>query len=278
MALGIGVGVLAVVGWGLAVRRRVGVTELFAPLYAGLVLVWPVVWSGDRFALPLVPIAILYAGEAVTWLVGRRRPTFVVPVLAAAAGLLLLAEGAGVIRAADESAACRGAARAGGPWACSGLGMVQFTEAARWAGANLDPSASVLTRKPRIWYVMSGRTTRTYPFVPYADSVLAVATRAGASYVLLDLVGAQAQLLATAIGTRPSAFCSVAGFGGADGEPRTELLGIVPSAVGAGAASGEDEVRIAPCPEGMRGRGVALEPYGASSPIPILGSLPPPSP
>lgn len=275
--LGLVVGVLALVGWARAARTRLGPAEIFAPLYAALILVWPVVWSGDRFVLPLVPLVVLYAGEALAWLVGRVRPRSVAPVLAMAAGLLLVAEGAAVLRAADESAACRGAVRAGGPWACSGLGMVQFTEAARWVGANLESDAVALTRKPRIWYAMSGRATRTYPFVPYPDSVLAVAGRAGASYVLLDLVGSQAQLLASAIGARPSAFCSVAGFGGRDGGPRTELLGIVPTGAQDAADPSSEEVQIQPCPAALRGRGAETGPYSSASAIPILAG-PPSSP
>jgi hypothetical protein len=275
--VGVAVALLGLVGWGLAVRKRVGAAEIFALLYAGVILVWPVVWSGDRFALPLVPLALLYAGEALAWGVARVRVAAVVPALAAAGAVVLLSQGTSVATEVESSSACRGAVRAGGPWACSGLGMVQFTEAARWAGANLDADAVVLTRKPRVWYAMSGRATRTYPFVPYADSVLAVAERAGASYVLLDLVGAQAQLLANAIGERPSAFCSVAGFGGQNGEPRTELLGILSGADDL-AGGAPEEVRIAACPDFMRGRGAALEPYTSSSPIPILTARPSPSP
>ena len=277
MTVGVVVGLLALVGWGMAARQKVGAAEIFTLLYAGVILVWPVVWSGDRFALPLVPLALMYAAEALAWGVARIKSTAVVPALAAAAAVVILSQTTSVVTEVESSRACRAAVRAGGPWACSGLGMVQFTEAARWAGANLDADAAVLTRKPRIWYAMSGRTTRTYPFVPYADSVLAVAERAGASYVVLDLVGAQAQLLANAIGERPGAFCSVAGFGGQNGDPRTELLGILATSDGLTSDAAE-EVRIVACPDGLRGRGVSLEPYTSSSSIPILSATRSPSP
>lgn len=269
--------VAAVAGWVLAVRRRVGPAELFAPLYAGVILVWPPVWSGDRFALPLVPFIVVWAGEAILALSRRFLPDGVraragaLPV--ALAGVLLAVPVAdGVVLASGEAAACRGAARVGGPWACAGLGMVQFTEAARWAGANLPGDAVVLTRKPRIWYIMSGIPTRTYPFSAESDSLLAAADRTGARYVLLDLVSGQAELVARAIGGRPGAFCSVAGFGGRDGGPRTELLGILPPA-SRGAAPGEGgaTVSIGACPPAMEGRrGEPLDPYSASSPIPLL--------
>jgi hypothetical protein len=50
--LGVGLLALWLLGWVRALRERVGVPELFLPLYFGLILLWPTPWSGDRFALP----------------------------------------------------------------------------------------------------------------------------------------------------------------------------------------------------------------------------------
>jgi hypothetical protein len=274
VALGLVVVALAVAGWWRSVRSGIGAAEIFVPLYLGLILVWPVVWSGDRFVLPLLPFVLFYAASALEAGVRAVRPAAVLPVLAACGAGLLLAEGAAVVGAADRAAACRGAVRAGGPWACAGQGMVQFTEAARWSGTNLPAGSVVLTRKPRIWYAMSGVPTRTYPFVADPDVLLEAAAEAGATYVLLDLVGAQAQLLATAIGARPGAFCSVAGFGPADGA-RTELLGILPEPLRVATEPGAAPT-IGACPADMRGSGVDLPPYTSSSSIPIRTSSSPP--
>ena len=261
---------LAVVGWIRAVRSAPGVAEAFVPMYLALILVWPAVWSGDRFVLPLLPVLLLYAGEGVAAAAARLREAAIAPALAAATAVLLLAQGSSVLSASDRAAACRGAVRAGGPWACAGQGMVQFTEAARWAGVNLPEGSVVLTRKPRIWYAMSGVPTRTYPFVSDVEVLLEDAREAGASYVVLDRVGAQAQLLAAAIGSRLSAFCSVASFGSGDG-PRTELLGILPEAERLPLPAA-GRVAIGACPDGMRGGSTTLEPYSSSSPIPIRSS------
>jgi hypothetical protein len=66
LVLGVGLVGAALAGWVLRLRRgEVGTAELFLPLYAGLILLWPPVWSGDRFALPLYPLFLLYAGEAL---------------------------------------------------------------------------------------------------------------------------------------------------------------------------------------------------------------------
>ena len=61
-ALGVVLTAAAIAGWVLSIRDRVGVAELFFPLYAGLILLWPAVWAGDRFALPLYPLVFLVSG------------------------------------------------------------------------------------------------------------------------------------------------------------------------------------------------------------------------
>lgn len=269
-SLGLLLGLLAVAGWARAALHRPGAAEFFVPLYLGVILVWPVVWSGDRFLLPLLPIAFVHAAEAVAAGVARLRAEAVPPVLAAAAAALLIVQGGGVAGVARHAADCRAVVRAAGPWACSGVGMVQFTEAARWAGRALPEGAVTLTRKPRIWYAMGGGQTRTYPFLADPDTLLAAAARAGASYLVLDAVASQARLVAAAIVARPSAFCTVASFGGEGGAPRTELLGILPQGSTPPPAGMGDTVVLEACPPGFRGEGAALEPYRSSMPIPIL--------
>jgi hypothetical protein len=54
--------------WGYILRiraRPLGGAELFLLLYAGIILLWPSVWSGERFLIPLLPILLLLAGEGL---------------------------------------------------------------------------------------------------------------------------------------------------------------------------------------------------------------------
>jgi hypothetical protein len=118
-------------------------------------------------------------------------------------------------------------------------------------GRALPEGAVVMTRKPRIFYVMSeGLPSRTFPFDPDPDAQLAEADAVGARYVLLDRWDGQAaRFVGTAVRERPGAFCFVRGFGtGAD--PGAQLLGILPpeqrSAVRTNDAGG---VVIALCPD-----------------------------
>jgi hypothetical protein len=263
-------------GWVLRTARRPGPTELFVPLYAGLLLVWPEVWSGDRFALPLIPVLFLYAAEATGAGLRRWAPAALGGAWAALAGVVLLTQFQAYGELTRQSAACRGIVQVAGPYACFGQPMREFAEAARWASGHLPDDASVLTRKPRIWYVLSGQPSRTYPFVTDPDALLQAAGDAGAGYVVLDFVGGQGmRFLAPAIMGRPAAFCVVAGFGGEEGRPGTQLLGILTQGAAGRDAAGAGATTLQPCPPGLalpRGEEStsALPPYSASSPIPIL--------
>ena len=275
-ALGGIMGVLAVWGWASRLRRAPGVPEFFAPLYAGMILLWPEVWSGERFLLPLLPLVLLYAGTVVGGLVrefGRAggwdadRVRKVRPVVLAAA-LVTLAAPALVqtLRSAELAGVCRDAvARSGDAFICHGLGFVEFRDAAAWMGANLPADAVALSRKPRILYALGGPPGRTFPFTRDPELFLAEADAIGARYLLFDWVdGIALRFLPEILSARPGAFCFVMGWGEDPPQPGTDLLGILPPHA---RVEGGDGV-IPRCPEGwMRDPPAPVEPEGLRIPL-----------
>ena len=242
---------LAACGWFGAARRRGGAAEFFAPLYLGLILLWPEVWSGDRFILPLYPLLLLYAGGTVVRSARRLGAGGRATVAAAAFLLLLLPALPDRLGMARTAAACRRVAAAGDPLLCHGPGLMEFRDAAAWSGAGLPDGAVVLTRKPRIFYLFGGPPGRTFPFTRDADRFLAGADSAGADYLLLDRVD-QVGLayIPAVIAADPGAFCYVRGWGGAAPEEfGTVLLGIRPAAE---RTAGEGVEVLEACPAGER--------------------------
>lgn len=247
-----GVVLLAVAGWWARVRRRPGAAELFLPLYTGVILVWPAVWSGDRFALPLVPLVLAFAASGLAWLLERAGRAGWTPVAGAALAVLLaLGAGADWLESREEAARCRGALEVAGPWACGGGALVDFVAAARWAGENLPEDAAALTRKPRIWYAMSGIPNRTYPFTEAPGVLLEEARAAGADFVVLDFVGGQgARFVGAALMDAPERFCQVGAFGGDSSVPATRLLRIGTAGEDPGSRVVEGRLSLAPCGAG----------------------------
>lgn len=248
VALALALVALAVAGWVRAVRRGPGPAELFLPLYAGLILLWPPVWSGDRFALPLAPLLLVFAADGLRSLADRAGSGTRTAALAAAVLLVAAPALRDWLETRDEQAACRGALEAGGPWACGGNALVDFVAAARWAGETLPEGSAALTRKPRIWYVMSGVPTRTYPFTETPGALRADAGEAGAGYVVLDFLGNQgARFVGAALAAEPRSFCQVGVFGGGGGIPATHILGILPAGEDSGSRVVDGQIRMAVC-------------------------------
>ncbi len=268
--LGIALVGLAAWGWFVNVRRRPRTAELFVPLYLGLILVWPEVWSGDRFILPLYPLFLLYAGETVARSSRRLGAAGGAAVLSAACLLLLLPAlpgWLGLARSADE---CRTIAEGGDPVQCHGSGFVEFRDAAVWSGSNLPEGTVVLTRKPRLFYLFGGPAGRTFPFTQDPDRFLAGADSVSADYLLLDEVDLVALVyIPRVIVAEPGAFCYVRTWGRTGGrEFGTVLLRILPPEE---RLPGRSADGLLACPVENRARpGTARQPDGGS--IPRLGT------
>lgn len=245
-ACGVVIGGLAFLGW-LPRIRRPGVAELFAPLYIGLILVWPAVWSGERFLLPALPLVLFYAAAAVAGGVrrARRLPAALVGAVAVAAVVVL-----GVpaqLYGARLGAACAAAYRAGDPYPCLSGDWRDFFNLAGWMRERLPEDAVVLSRKPRLFYALSGRQSRIYPLSPDPDGFFAAAEDAGARYVILDHLDIQSRrYLVPILRTRPHAFCVLHSYG----PDRTTAFGILPGARSLPDAPAGDagEIRFGVCP------------------------------
>lgn len=271
----------ATAGWLLRLRERIGPAELFFPLYWGVILVWPTVWSGDRFALPLLPLIFVYGALALR-AATRRLPDAVHPILATVALLVLLVPAADDWRrAASRTPACPEELRGRDLWACYGPRIQSFMTAASWSATGLPDGSAVLSRKPRHFYVQSGVPSRAFAFFEDAEAHLELADTLGARYILLDQWdGFAARYVGAAVRERPGAFCFVQGFG----EPAAggaQLLGVLPPRARTSAESSEEAVRVERCPPGFTTGVVPAPPgtegefgtYSSSGRIPLLEGL-----
>lgn len=198
----------AIFGWVRAVRSP-RVADLFFPLYLGLFLVWPQVWADDRFLLPILPLLLVYAAVALLRVSARGRPG---PRAAArlAAPLLLIALGLPTLaRGIPQSLGCLQREATGQRDACLPGPWRDFFSLAREAREALPPGSAVLSRKPELFFLLSGHRGRNYPMAVSGDSLLKHAAAAGARFVVLDRVSPlAARYLVPSLAERPGAFCA----------------------------------------------------------------------
>jgi hypothetical protein len=264
--LGGGVAVLAAVGWSRTLKEGPRLGELFFPLYLGLLLLWPQVWSGDRFALPLFPFFILYGASALVWVLrglGAMPRNVLLGGAFLAVALPALRNWTLEAEAARE---CRAVAKEIDAWSCQGLGVREYVMLADWAGRNLPGGAVVVARKPRIFFVQSGLKAVPLPFTRDPEAFLASAGDAGAEYLTVDRWdGLSAYYLPPVLNGRPESFCYLTGVE-SGGEVGIRLLGIrAGSDVSAPPGRG-----LPRCPEEKMARGPVSRDLSSKGEIPLL--------
>lgn len=245
--LGVVLALLALVGWWRRVRLGPDLAEIFFPLYGGLMLIWPQVWSGDRFALPLLPLMLFYAATSVLWAFGRFGSPLRTLVLAAAfLGVALPALKSWTVEA-EAARDCRNLAEGGDPWTCYGPNVQEYVLLAGWAGENLPVGAVVVTRKPRIFFVQSSVKALSLPLTTDAGAFLAQAAAGDAHYLTADRWdGLAAFYLPSVLEARPRAFCFLTGVE-SGGQMGIQLLEIR----GEGEDVGGGEAGLPQCPAQM---------------------------
>jgi len=237
-AAGLAVAALALAGWLRRAVGRIGVAEIFAVLYAGLIALWPSVWTDRRFLLPLLPVVLLYALGGARTLVelaaapgrdgeGRRADRGRAGAAsggagaggapggsrawigAAAAAVAIGAAGLAYVGStAPGRVECVAAYRSGAP--CEPPALASFFEAARWAREGTPADAIIANRKPRLFYLVSNRRGDVYRFTGDAELLLRGLDAMGASYVVVDEIsGTTARYLLPAVRAHADRFAVV---------------------------------------------------------------------
>ncbi|WP_419935569.1 hypothetical protein [Candidatus Palauibacter sp.] len=223
-ALGLVVAAAALAGWTIRSRERLRAPEVFAVLYAGLIAVWPSVWTDRRFLLPLAPVILLLALVAV-WrlpLPAGRWLKWAAPVVIAAFGV------AWVTDTGPGRVACAASYRTGDP--CDPPANASLYEAARWARDNTPPGAIIANRKPRLFFWYARRKGDLYPFSGDPAAVMRGLEAMGADYVVVDQVsGTTQRYLVPAIRAHEDRFEAVY----VGGEPPSAIFRLLPPAANA---------------------------------------------
>jgi hypothetical protein len=176
--------VLGALGWAGRLRRA-GLAEIWLPLYAGVLLLWPLTWSGERLVLPILPLLLVYAGEvirdALAHAGARRRGASM--ALAAAVVLAMVPGIAGVVRVGIT---CTAEYADGDRFACLDREFADFMNLSASLRGRLPAGTVVLSRKPTMFYAMAGYPSRVYPLTADPDSFFRAAAAIHARYVVVD--------------------------------------------------------------------------------------------
>jgi hypothetical protein len=197
---------LALIAWVRDIRRM-KVLELFTLLYAGLIFLWPQVWTDRRFLLPLLPVLIVHAAAGIVWcfeFLRRTRPAWALP---AAVALLVVLAVPDHVRAIGFNQRCMQFYRQGDRLACYPPPWRAFVLTADWVRDNTPADAVVVNRKPRLFHYFARRRGDVYPFTTDDDEMFRFLDDIGADYVIVDgLSGTTVRYLVPVIQSVPSRF------------------------------------------------------------------------
>lgn len=180
----------AILMLGARLFRNPGAYDWFVVAYLGLSLLWPEAWSDVRFLLPLLPFLLLYLVQAYGlalsgWLKERSRwPAVLLAILLATASLAAIRP---LVGQNLENRGNRTHDRLAGydpAWR-------SFFAGAEWVKGNTPDSSIVVSRKPTLFHLVSGRRSFCYPFTADVDSLRRAVDRA--DYVMVEPVSGTGQ-------------------------------------------------------------------------------------
>jgi hypothetical protein len=171
--------------------RDAGAAGWLLLVYLLVSTMWPVVWTDLRFALPVLPMMLFFMLRGYRWILGLlfRDKAFVVSATLLAA--LATASLVPVIARTGPSMAMQAEYRRGDRLAGYQPQWRGFFQAAEWVKDNTPQGSIVVSRKPQLFHLVSGRRSFCYPFSADADSVSG--RLAKADYIMVEPVSGTVQ-------------------------------------------------------------------------------------
>jgi hypothetical protein len=194
--------IAAVVLWGFVrqIHRSLTVVEIYTALFLGVCLLWPEIWSGLRFVVPIIPLLLYYflSGlRAVMRLLDvhlfRRAGQLAVAVVLV---LVLFSSARGIAGAVERPQ------RYPAQWE-------NYFAVGRWCRQNTAPESIFVARKPSLFYLQARRKVLNYPYTSDIDRMMSFLIDQDVDYVILDgftWTGTTRRYLAPAIGAHRDRF------------------------------------------------------------------------
>ncbi len=216
--------IIAVVG--LIKMLKKSFIPYYMVFYMGMLLVYNPTYATFRYLLPMVPLLFILLWEGLNIkrpfdAAKRRRPALI-----AIASIMLISSVVAYAPVMGEdievlSDYSHGNKDAGLPHPAWG----RFIEACKWIKTNTPKDAALITRKPRLSYILSDRPGKVYFFSSNPAEVMADIDSSGADYVILDrIMQSTAAYLVPTVQTYPQRFSVVY----KTEPPETYVLRIVP--------------------------------------------------
>jgi hypothetical protein len=172
--------ILIVTGF-LKKTKRFRVIEIYVILSLVIILLWPRIWSSERFLLTIVPFFVFYVFGGLVWFARKIRfehlMKLVIGILVLTNFVAIVLYSRGMIRANTNY--LKGDRYAGYPddWR-------NYFEVITWVNENIPDGNIIMARKPEFVYLLSRRKSLTYPITDDHNKVKKAIERC--DYIIVD--------------------------------------------------------------------------------------------
>jgi hypothetical protein len=189
--LGVLATLLSILGFVHKARKKVTFLELYTIFFLGICVLWPEVWSGMRFIVPLVPFVIYYFLVGAAVLAGKLSsgfsPSLGKGLIAVVVFLLIISGITGLNKASRRLHIYPPA------WQ-------NYFQAARWCRENTPEESIFVARKPSLFYLRARRQVLNYPYTTDTEKMIAFMKENGVDYVIVGhLSGTTGRYLVPAV-------------------------------------------------------------------------------
>ena len=180
--LGLAATLVAMLGFVLQARRSRGFMELYSGCFFGICIIWPQMWSGMRFLIPIVPFLIYYFLVGLRGLAGAMGSR-----LAPLVGTLLILSVLVVVVISSLTGLARGGqARPSGHVRPYPPEWQNYFDVAEWCREHTPEGSIFLARKPSLFYLRARRPVMNYPYTADTEEMMVFMAQNRVDYVILD--------------------------------------------------------------------------------------------
>lgn len=190
--------ILGLIIYGLVrLARKQPALVVYVICAGGILLIWPQVWVGGRFMVPLLPFILMLALFSCSYLVHKGLVKLKLPWNPLILSVIALLFSIGPLNRMQEAAE--------EPFA---MQYQNYFKAAEWAKANLPADAVIASRKPELFYYYADRYCVGYLHDSDANKLLADLRTKKSRYVIVDQLGfsSTGRYLVPAIQKNPDSF------------------------------------------------------------------------
>jgi len=191
LPLGVLATLLTILGFVHKVKKKITLLEIYTVLFLGICVLWPEVWSGMRFIVPVVPFVFYYFLVGVATLAGKlsswSSPALGKSMISVIVILMVISSISGLNTASKRLHTYPPA------WQ-------NYFYAAQWCRDNTDQEDIFVARKPSLFYLRARRQVLRYPYTTDHEEMMTFMAENGVDYVIVGhLSGTTGRYLVPAV-------------------------------------------------------------------------------